>query len=427
MNKFEKEIRNKLENYNAPVSSGAWEEFISKTHKPTSWGYKHWVISSITVAVISIVAFVVIDSINNKTISEEKQQNKQENINLRSENEKLIINSNDSIPSENSNSTDNNNTTTFVENNNTSNLQKNNTESTNYTVNKITESDFEEDNNIEDNTSINSQESGSEENNLADKLSFDIESIRSNINIINQCVPGLVEFEVENLSKNMKAVWNFGDNKQSNGKNISHTYEKHGLYEPTLTIYDQNDKVVKTRSFEIIEIFNTPVSDFSFDINNNFYTFNSFSEQEVLHKWELDGIIETERSFEYEFTKDGRFTVKHTVINNQGCKSTSSKIIDIEIEHNYFVPTAFRPLSNGINAEFGPIGDCLEDYTIRMLIFDRTGKLVFETDRLDNLWNGKINNIGEMAEPGIYLWEIITIDKYGNSKVRKGQVNLIGN
>ena len=97
MNKFEKEIRNKLENYNAPVSSGAWEEFISKTHKPTSWGYKHWIICSITVAVISIVAFVVIDSIKNKTISEEKQQNQQENINLSSENEKPIIKSNDSF------------------------------------------------------------------------------------------------------------------------------------------------------------------------------------------------------------------------------------------------------------------------------------------------------------------------------------------
>jgi hypothetical protein len=84
-------------------------------------------------------------------------------------------------------------------------------------------------------------------------------------------------------------------------------------------------------------------------------------------------------------------------------------------------------LSGGINSSFGPIGDELENFTFRMLIYDKTGSLVFETDLIDYLWNGKINNVGQLADPGVYRWEIITIDQFGNMKIRKGQVNLIGN
>ena len=90
------------------------------------------------------------------------------------------------------------------------------------------------------------------------------------------------------------------------------------------------------------------------------------------------------------------------------------------------MPTAFRPSSGGVNSTFGPIGDNMSDYRFKMLIYDKTGKIVFETDEIDNLWNGKINGYGSMAEPGVYIWEIITIDQYSNTKLQKGQVNLLG-
>lgn len=423
MNKFENEIRNKLKDFQAPANSGAWEDFISKNNKPKGWGYKQWMITGIVATILTIIAIIMVtnnNSTNKDEINELITNNTNNSINQQNINNESSNKEENSLPENsyvnerltNENNLNNNQAVSIHETNENQNTQnEQNTE-------------IEEDlNSLENETIVNEEKP--ENDNKTEPVNTKI--YEAQVNVISNCLPGEVEFKALNITDDLKIEWNFGDRKRSSKTNINHTYNKNGLYKPTLMIYNSEDELIETIVLDEIKIFNSPNSEFSFDINNNIYTFNSFSEQQISHVWKIDGLEFNESSFEYEFTKDGNYEIKHIATNKYECKSITSKNLKIDIKHNYFVPTAFRPLSNGINAEFGPIGEGLDDYTFRMLIFDKTGNLVFETDDINNLWNGKINGVGSIAEPGIYLWDIITIDKYGNSKTRKGQVNLLEN
>ena len=63
--------------------------------------------------------------------------------------------------------------------------------------------------------------------------------------------------------------------------------------------------------------------------------------------------------------------------------------------------------------------------SFKMLIFDRTGQVIFKTEDINNPWNGKNMKSGNIVPEGVYLWKITTEDEFGNVKHRKGQVTLL--
>lgn len=64
-------------------------------------------------------------------------------------------------------------------------------------------------------------------------------------------------------------------------------------------------------------------------------------------------------------------------------------------------PTAFRPMPSGINQTFGPITDC-EISKYKLSIFNRKSELVFETDDVNQFWDGKFK--GAKVQMGAYAW-----------------------
>ena len=68
-----------------------------------------------------------------------------------------------------------------------------------------------------------------------------------------------------------------------------------------------------------------------------------------------------------------------------------------------FIPNGFSPDFNGFNDEFKPFSNCeIRDYSIK--IFNRWGALVFESDNIDNGWNGTFN--GRPVTEGVYAYWI---------------------
>jgi len=59
-----------------------------------------------------------------------------------------------------------------------------------------------------------------------------------------------------------------------------------------------------------------------------------------------------------------------------------------------------------------------------MLIYDRWGEKVFETNDLSQGWDGRVKN-ENMASPGIYKWYIIYRDKSGTEYTKSGNLTLI--
>jgi gliding motility-associated-like protein len=56
-------------------------------------------------------------------------------------------------------------------------------------------------------------------------------------------------------------------------------------------------------------------------------------------------------------------------------------------------------------------------------IFNRFGKLMFETNNSDVGWNGNFN--GTPQTMGIYIWAAEAIDKNGNTIQKRGETLLL--
>ena len=89
------------------------------------------------------------------------------------------------------------------------------------------------------------------------------------------------------------------------------------------------------------------------------------------------------------------------------------------------MPNAFSPDGDGLNDVFGPPTEYCNDYSISFKIFEKSGILLFETNNINNKWDGRSQNSNVALESGIYVWILVTKDQYGNTQTKKGTVNLI--
>ncbi|WP_170265071.1 T9SS type B sorting domain-containing protein [Salibacter halophilus] len=92
-----------------------------------------------------------------------------------------------------------------------------------------------------------------------------------------------------------------------------------------------------------------------------------------------------------------------TVTSPRGCEGSDEiEIADCPI--NIFIPNAFTPNGDGLNDKFEVQGIGITDYHI--LIFDRWGNLVFESNDINRSWNGLQNNSGEKVNQGTYNYKL---------------------
>jgi len=93
-------------------------------------------------------------------------------------------------------------------------------------------------------------------------------------------------------------------------------------------------------------------------------------------------------------------------------------------ENEIFIPNVFTPANNdGVNDRF--VIPIEREVFYHLVIYDQSGKLVFESDNRDNTWTGVNKNNGQMCEEGSYLY-VFQYQIDGESrKERKGTVKLI--
>lgn len=87
------------------------------------------------------------------------------------------------------------------------------------------------------------------------------------------------------------------------------------------------------------------------------------------------------------------------IITPNGCLGEDSVLLRPPA-HIYF-PNAFTPDGDGWNDFFGPLGHYIEKF--QMTIFDRWGQVVFTTQDMNIMWDGKVNGSGE-AMTGVYVY-----------------------
>ena len=95
-------------------------------------------------------------------------------------------------------------------------------------------------------------------------------------------------------------------------------------------------------------------------------------------------------------------TVAYTVVgtDDNGCVNSDS--LTVRVRQEVFVPALFTPNGDGQNDRFFVYGVGVKQ--INLKVYDRWGRQVFESDDINQGWDGQAN--GNEAENGQYLWVV---------------------
>jgi gliding motility-associated-like protein len=107
----------------------------------------------------------------------------------------------------------------------------------------------------------------------------------------------------------------------------------------------------------------------------------------------------------------GNFVVQLVVKNSLGCADTSKITVVIQEDIIFFVPNSFTPDGNALNNGFYPvITSGIDEASYELLIYDRWGELVYQTNTITDGWDGTYK--GKMKQNGTYTWTIKFKSKY---------------
>lgn len=114
------------------------------------------------------------------------------------------------------------------------------------------------------------------------------------------------------------------------------------------------------------------------------------------------------------------FTV--TGKNEQGCAAMDSILINVEGSSSVTVPNAFTPNGDNLNEAIG-IRDLCDFVLEEFSIYHRSGKQVFHTANVLELWDGTIN--GERCNTGVYMYFVRGHNRKGEKITHKGDITLV--
>lgn len=148
-------------------------------------------------------------------------------------------------------------------------------------------------------------------------------------------------------------------------------------------------------------------SDFTVsNLGENSYQFFAnpapFCEQ-CIYAWDFgDGNFSDEADPLHTYDGLSDYTATLTVTNGIGCMNSASTILNGPVI--LYVPNAFTPNNDGINDVFRVQGSSLLRYNIK--IFNRWGEMVFESDDVNEVWDGSHSGGSHYVQNEVYQYVI---------------------
>jgi len=243
------------------------------------------------------------------------------------------------------------------------------------------------------------------------------------------CEPLLVDFS-NTSSGSVSCFWDFGSAGTSTdctGPSISYPV---GSYDVSLTITDANGCVNTLDSLNMINSFPYPDADFSFGpqpttVLNANIDFTNLSYGGSQYLWDFSGLAQSP-AYEgsYTFPDTGVFVVELLVTSAEGCSDSISYPLVIGPELLVYTPNAFTPDGDSKNDVFMPsiLGHVGSSY--ELLIFNRWGGLIFQSQHVNVGWDGTVN--GTLAPNDVYVWKIsMRAEATNMDHTFKGHVTLV--
>lgn len=147
---------------------------------------------------------------------------------------------------------------------------------------------------------------------------------------------------------------------------------------------------IDTPDAVIIDLYGDGV--YCFDLESTALRIGS-EEPNISYDWIDFGRVE-----EVEIVAAGEY---HVTASNDFCTSNYTQSIQEHCAGRLFIPNSFTPNNDGINDVFKPVSNGhVDDFDFR--VYDRWGTLIFQTNNLDEGWDGRLRNNIVMIDVFVY-------------------------
>lgn len=455
MDKFEKILREKLQHHEAGMPAGEWEKFSQRldglTPKPSPW--KAYLVGGIAAAAIGLGAYYMVPS-----SEKEKQQPTVENTNTAqngNHNNRVVAsgkaqgnthtaNNNEAGPDAAIGYTEPN----VNEENNSKDISNKQNEEKAVVVNENNKTNHN--NKTTNNESIANNKQDKNRNNasatltdnkLTDHKTNNVQQTVQAIQLPEPEISGNVREICQHTEISFKAANNRNDHDMTwllNGEEVSTdadfkvSFNKPGAQTIQLVYgsVQEGKRITRESEKRIINVMPAPLADINVNQVNDYspeYMFKSAESEGNEYMWNFgDGKVQTGNEITHVYRKKGEYNVGLTVTAANGCKTRKAERLEIESDYNLLAPNSFTPNSDGRNDVFIPEAlKVMNDARFRMIIFDKSGKKIFETTRLDNPWDGRNSTNGTYCQPDAYVWRVELSKADGTKEEYMGSVTIL--
>lgn len=218
----------------------------------------------------------------------------------------------------------------------------------------------------------------------------------------NHCATQITTFRLQNEANNGSVTWDFGHNNETDNQlRGQFTFDQEGTYTVTVTEDFEGETYTQTRD---ITIYPLPILDIGageeviYILPNSAITLDAGAFD--LYYWEdEEGTFLGDTQY-LDVDEEGVYLV--TVTDTNCCVNQD----EVEIKFaNIYLPNAFRPGSAITeNMTFKALGAVSALNNFNLIIYNRWGQLVFESDDPLNGWDGTID--GSEAPAASYIWQM---------------------
>jgi len=141
------------------------------------------------------------------------------------------------------------------------------------------------------------------------------------------------------------------------------------------------------------------------------------------YTWYIDGeMISNEFELAMQYSDMNDHIVSLQMENSIGC--VDSIFLETLAPPTLYIPNAFSPDEDGVNDFFKTEGANIVDF--EMIIFDRWGNIVFQSDDMQKTWNGGSRESSSYyGESELYAYKIVAMGRDGEYFEREGTITMI--
>lgn len=196
----------------------------------------------------------------------------------------------------------------------------------------------------------------------------------------------------------------------------------------TVTIVDENGCIASDTVNVVVvpaidaQLYLTPTRT---SVLNTQIRFEDRTQGSYSREWDFgNGETSTQSSGVIVYSSDDTATYQVRLIayNQAHCPDTAYGTVQVVPEFSIWIPTAFTPGTDDVNAYFTPIFSTETEY--EFTIYSRNGDKIFTTDEKIRAWDGKLKN-GNYAPNGSYVYDLYYKDGDGLLQRKTGNVALI--